>query len=71
MKTEIRPEIGILMCNCVAVKKWVAWLLSGGAKCIAERGTQFYEMTQCFYVVTINLMSPYTIVSHKMEMCSC
>jgi len=39
MKIEIRHEIGILMFNCAAVKKWkrsVAWFPSYGAKRIAD-----------------------------------
>ena len=63
IKTKVRPEIGIPMFNCAAVKQWtrsVAWFLSYGAKCIAD--------VEHVYVTTL---SPYAIVLRKMDMCSC
>ena len=35
------------------------------------RGTQVFEKTQCFYVVTVIVMSPYTILLRKIDSCSC
>ena len=66
MKIDIRPEIGISMFNCAAVKKWkrsVAWFLSYGAKRIVDTECQ----TQCFYVVTVN----FNVVLRKIDLCSC
>ena len=45
--------------GCLAPELW--------SEMHCRRGTQFYKIAQCFYVVTLNLMSPYTIVSHKMD----
>ena len=39
MEIEIRPEIGILVFNCAAVKKWkqsVAWFPSYGVQRITD-----------------------------------
>ena len=57
MKIEIRPEIGIPMCNCAAEKKMEA------IGCLVPElqsemrsgcGTQRFEKMQCFYVATVN-----------------
>ena len=52
MKIEIRPEIGISMFNCAAVKKWkrsVAWFASYGVKRIAdaERNLRKTDLCSC------------------------
>ena len=57
MRIELRLEIGISMFNCSPAKKIEAIgclvpKLWSGAHC--RRGTQVFEKTQCFYVVTVN-----------------
>ena len=56
MKIEIRPEIGISMFNCAAVKKWkwsVVWFLSYEAKHIADAECKFLRKRKRFYVVMV------------------
>ena len=58
MKIEIRPKIGIPMCNCVAGKKWkwsVAWFPSYRAKCIMDatfrENAMFLRCYGCFHIL--------------------
>ena len=57
MKIEIRPEIGIPMCNCAAGKKMkvIGCLVPElQSEMRSGCGTQLFEKTQCFYVATVN-----------------
>ena len=40
-------------------------------KCIADAECKFFKKTQCFYIVVVTVMSPYTIVLRKIDSCSC
>ena len=54
MKIEIRPEIGIPMCNCAAGKKWkrsVAWFPSYRAKCVADAERNFSRKRNGFMLL--------------------
>ena len=57
MKIKIRPEIGIWMCNCEAVKKTqvIGCLVPElWSEMPCGRGKQLFKETQCLYVVTEN-----------------
>ena len=67
MKIETRPEIGISMFNCAAVKKWkrsIACFPSYGAKCIADTERKFSRKRNVF---TVNC----NVVLRKIDSCSC
>ena len=74
MKIQIRPEIGIPMCNCAAKKKMeaIGFLVPKlQSELRSEFGTQLFEKTQCFYVATVNFnVSVYYFVT-KIYTCSC
>ena len=76
LKIEIRLEIGILMLNCVVVKKWqwsVAWFPSYGAKRIANVERKFSRKRNVFTLLQKTVMTPYhyAIMLRKIDLCFC
>ena len=70
MKLKIRPEIGISMFNCAAVKKYrlVPKLQS---EAHSGCGTQVLIKHNVFALLRKTVMFPYTIVLRKIDSCSC
>ena len=67
MKIEIRPEIGIPMCNCAVGKMEAIGCLVPKLQSEMHSGcaTQLFEKAQCFYVATVNFIVSVYYCVHK------